>query len=111
MRTTNQIIIVTITILLTVTISATYYAAGPGRKPIYDSVLFFKQEYASTSIGGVAMAVPFDYLASALKPLPTSFEISRRWGGVDNIADQGVSLWTILRAAKSSNMDSTPPIL
>lgn len=93
----SQIIIVTITVLLMITISATYYAAGPRRTPTYDSVFFFKQEYASTSFGGVAMKVPFNNLSSVLEPLPTSFEISRRWSGVYDWADHGVSLWTIMK--------------
>ncbi len=94
----NTIAIIAITALLVITASATYFATMQNQVPIYGPVRFFEQEYTSTSSGGAAMAVPFDNLSSYLEPLSASFEISRRWGGVDRWADQGVSLWTILKS-------------
>jgi hypothetical protein len=124
----QELFLTTLFILLSIIVTTAYFAET--QTPIYKSTLFFKEEYTSTSAGGVAMAVPWlNYpdaaLAaataagsaqgtntsftdigtasiilvqpSALKPLPSSFEVSRQWSGDYSWSDRGVTFWTNLK--------------
>ena len=92
----SKIALIAMTALLSITSSATYFAATRERVPIYNPMSFVKLDYASTSTGGVSMKLP-ENITSALKPLPLIFIVRQEWHGASNVADYGVSFWTILK--------------
>ncbi len=95
MATRLKTIITVCTILIIViTISATYFTAT--QKPLYKPVRFLRQEVVVTYYGVESEKIPYD-LAASLKPLPPSFEMSRRFGWAHDWEVHSVNFWTVLR--------------